>query len=39
MPLGVLILWIQSRLASEVPWFRILMAMVFVAGLHVPSPS
>jgi hypothetical protein len=30
---GVLIIWIQSRLASQVALFRILMAMVFVAGV------
>jgi hypothetical protein len=35
---GVLILWIQSRLASQVPLFRILMAMVFVAGVARALP-
>jgi hypothetical protein len=35
---GVLILWIQSRLASEVPLFRILIAMVFVAGIARALP-
>src|SRR5687768_2752991 len=35
---GVLILWIQSRLASQVPLFRILLAMVFVAGVARALP-
>jgi hypothetical protein len=35
---GVLILWIQSRLASEVQLFRILIAMVFVAGVARALP-
>jgi hypothetical protein len=33
-----LILWIQSRLASQVPLFRILLAMVFVAGVARALP-
>ncbi len=35
---GGLILWIQSRLESEVQLFRILMAMVFVAGVARAIP-
>jgi hypothetical protein len=35
---GVLILWVQSRLASQVPLFRILLAMVFVAGVARALP-
>jgi hypothetical protein len=38
MGFGVLILWIQSRLASQVPLFRILLAMVFVAGVARALP-
>jgi hypothetical protein len=33
-----LILWIQSRLESEVQLFRILMTMVFVAGVARAIP-
>ena len=35
---GGLILWIQSRLESEVQLFRILMTMVFVAGVARAIP-
>ena len=35
---GVLILWVQSRLASQVQLFRILLAMVFVAGVARALP-
>ncbi len=35
---GCLIIWIQSRLASEVVLFRIMMAMVFVAGIARALP-
>ncbi len=35
---GVLILWIQSRLTSQVALFRILMAMVFLAGIARALP-
>ena len=33
-----MILWIQSRLASQVRYFSILMAMVFVAGVARALP-
>jgi hypothetical protein len=35
---GSLILWIQSRLETEVQLFRILMTMVFVAGVARAIP-
>lgn len=35
---GCMIIWIQSRLESEVVLFRIMMAMVFVAGIARALP-
>jgi len=36
---GALIIWIQSRLLIEAQLFRMLMAMVFVAGVARAIPS